>query len=261
MAYQGKFSQPRNTEENIRLKAEARKQEAAAKQAAPVKKAEPEKAPVKKAPVAKAVPQPEAAPAEKPRVTQAPAPVRKPEANQELKQEAAPVEGAKIRNETAPVKKAPKKTDAPKKSGKKKKKKVKKANRNVTIVFYTLYFMMIAAFLGGMFFLNNWLNNFLVNYQASQPTTRCEEIFQQHFADPDWATLYAQAGLSDTAFEGSDAFAAYMEAKVGANELTYVETSAGLSGGHKYLLKLADETRIVLRNGLKLIGVEAPEKM
>ena len=26
-------------------------------------------------------------------------------------------------------------------------------------------------------------------------------------------------------------------------------------------LKLADDTRIVLRNGLKLIGVDAPEKM
>ena len=26
-------------------------------------------------------------------------------------------------------------------------------------------------------------------------------------------------------------------------------------------LKLADETRIVLKNGLKLIGVEAPERM
>ena len=26
-------------------------------------------------------------------------------------------------------------------------------------------------------------------------------------------------------------------------------------------IKLADDTRIVLRNGLKLIGVDAPEKM
>ena len=34
MAYQGKFSQPRNTEENIRLKAEARKKAEAAQKVA-----------------------------------------------------------------------------------------------------------------------------------------------------------------------------------------------------------------------------------
>ena len=39
MAYQGKFSQPRNTEENIRLRAEAQKKEAAEKKPAAKKPA------------------------------------------------------------------------------------------------------------------------------------------------------------------------------------------------------------------------------
>ena len=92
-----------------------------------------------------------------------------------------------------------------------------------------------------MFFLNSWLTDWLTDYEASQPTIKCAEIFQDNFADPDWEALYDMAGLQDTAYEGSEAFAAYMEAKVGSQELTYVETSAGLSGGHKYLLKLDGE--------------------
>ncbi len=188
MAYQGKFSQPRNTEENIRRKAEAKKREAAL--AAEAKAEAPEKAvPVKEAPAVKPTPKQEAAPA--------------------------------------------------KKGGKKKK---KKANRTITIIFYTFYFMLIAAGIAGILFLRSWLNDYLVTYEASQPTTKCEEIFQAHFANPDWKKLYTMAGLTDSAYEGSDAFAALMEEKLGSGEITYVETSAGLTGGHKYLLKLENET-------------------
>ena len=185
MAYQGKFSQPRNTEENIRLKQEAKKREAALAAA-----------------------------------------------NGETAAQAAPVKAAPA--------KTPKQESIPaKKSGKKKK---KKANRTITIIFYTFYFLLLAAGLAGIFFLQGWLNDYLTSYEASQPTTRCEEIFQAHFADPDWQKLYGMAGLSDTAYEGSDAFAAFMNAKIGSGKITYVETSAGLSGGHKYLLKLENET-------------------
>jgi len=129
-----------------------------------------------------------------------------------------------------------------KKTGKKKKRKKKKANRTITLIFYTFYFVLVAALLAGLWFLHGWLTDYLTTYEASQPTTRCEEVFQKYFADPDWSKLYTMAGIPDTAYEGSDAYAAWMNAKVGTRELSYVETSAGLSGGHKYLLKLADET-------------------
>ena len=96
--------------------------------------------------------------------------------------------------------------------------------------------------LAGLWFLHSWLSDYLTTYEASQPTTRCQEIFEANFADPDWAELYRMSGIPDTAYEGSDAFAAYMTEKAGNQELTYVEASAGLSGGHKYLLKLGTET-------------------
>lgn len=191
MAYQGKFSQPRNTEESIRLRTEAQKKETAEQQT--------------------------------PAAAQSPAVPETPVSAQ------------------APAPKAPKAHNASpvKKSGKRKK---KKANRTLTIVFYTFYFVLVAAGLAGIFFLHSWLNDYLTKYEASQPTTKCAEIFQDTFADPNWEALYDMAELQDTAYEGSEAFVSYMEAKVGGKELTYVETSAGLSGGHKYLLKLDNET-------------------
>lgn len=205
MAYKGKFSQPRNTEEILRQKELARKQaQAAGKSAAP-----------------------DTAPADAPKASPAAAPKAAP---------AAP---------KAPVTKP---------TGKGGKRKVKKANRNITIIFYTVYFCLIAAFVGGMFFFNNWLNDFLVNFQNSQPTTKCEEVFSEYFENPDWTRLYHEAGITDTLYEGSDSFAAFMDEKVGSSPLSYVETSAGLSGGHKYLIKLDDETL-----GYFLLKDAAPE--
>lgn len=205
MAYQGKFSQPRNTEENIRLKAEAKKREAAQAAAAGA-----------------------AAPAQEESVKQ-----------NSLRQDPVPAKEVSLKQ--PPVKQpTPRQDAAPvKKSGKKKK---KKANRTVSIIFYTFYFVLVAAGIAGILFLRSWLNDYLVTYEASQPNTKCEDIFQAHFASPDWETLYTMAGLTDSDYEGRDAFAAFMEDKVSGGQITYVETSAGLSGGHKYLLKLGEET-------------------
>ena len=109
------------------------------------------------------------------------------------------------------------------------------------IIFYTLYFMFIAVFGVGMLLGLNWLDNWLVDYEAAQPTVKCQEVFDQLFSNPDWGNLYDLAGVQDTAYEGKDAFVAYMTEKVGSTPLTYVETSAGLSGDKKYFVKLGEE--------------------
>lgn len=109
------------------------------------------------------------------------------------------------------------------------------------IIFYTLYFMLVAIFAVGTLLGLNWLDNWLVDYEAAQPTVKCQEVFDQLFGDPDWGYLYDLAGIQDTAYEGKDAFVSYMTEKVGSTPLTYVETSAGLSGDKKYYVKLDDE--------------------
>ncbi len=109
------------------------------------------------------------------------------------------------------------------------------------IIFYTLYFMFIAVFGVGLLLGLNWLDNWLVEYEAAQPTVKCQEVFDQLFSNPDWGNLYDLAGVQDTAYEGKDAFVAYMTEKVGSTPLTYVQTSAGLSEAKKYFVKLGDE--------------------
>lgn len=117
----------------------------------------------------------------------------------------------------------------------------KKGPRLGGVIFYTLYFLFIAIFVGGTFLGLNWLDNWLVDYQAAQPTVKCQEVFDELFGAPDWGKLYDLAGIQDTAYEGKDAFVAYMTEKVGDTPLTFVETSAGLSGDKKYFVKLGDE--------------------
>lgn len=109
------------------------------------------------------------------------------------------------------------------------------------VIFYTLYFMFILVFFVATFFGLQWLQGWLTDYQAAQPTTKSQEVFEQLFSRPDWSALYDAAGIEDTPYEGKDQFVAYMENKVGDSQLTFKETSAGLSGDKKYLVFLGDE--------------------
>lgn len=110
-----------------------------------------------------------------------------------------------------------------------------------SVIFYTFYFMFILIFFVGVFFLLQWLHGWLSDYEAAQPTVKCEQVFQQLFGDPDWEQLYPLTKAADTEFEGKEEYVAYMESKVGDGELSYQETASGLSDDKKYFIKLGDE--------------------
>ena len=116
----------------------------------------------------------------------------------------------------------------------------RKGPRMGSLIFYTFYFMFILLFFVAVHFGLNWLNGWLVDYEAAQPTTKSQEVFEQLFADPDWSNLYDMAGIQDTEYEGKEEFVAYMENKVADKELTFQETSAGLSG-KKYVVLMEGE--------------------
>ena len=111
-------------------------------------------------------------------------------------------------------------------------------------IFYSIYFAFIVLAICALLLLMTPLHNWLVKFEASQPDTQCQQVYDVLFADPDWGVLYDLAGLEATEFEGKEEFIHYMTVKT-ANaknpELTYSETSAGLSGDHKYLVYLDDE--------------------
>lgn len=148
----------------------------------------------------------------------------------------------------APTKKAPRKEapvaqKAPQKNthAASKPPRKKKPITKGTMIFYSVYALVIIAFFIGIAVVMNMLGDWLTRFEASQPETKSKEVFQQYFADPDWEQLYDLAGFQDSLFESKDSYAAYMENKVGDKELTYIKTSAGLSGGHKYIVRLDGE--------------------
>lgn len=117
----------------------------------------------------------------------------------------------------------------------------KKGPRLGGVIFYTLYFLFILLFFLATFIGMLWLNNWLGDYEASQPTVKAEQVFQQYFANADWGSLYDAAGMADSPYEGKEEFVTYMEQKVGTSSLTYLRTSNGLSNDKKYNILLGDE--------------------
>jgi len=109
------------------------------------------------------------------------------------------------------------------------------------VIFYTLYFLFILVFFLGTYIGLQWLQGWLTDFEAAQPTVKSEQVFTQLFTDPDWGALYDAAGAKDSAYEGKDAYVAYMENKVGNTKLTFLETSAGLSTDKKYVVRLDNE--------------------
>ncbi len=122
-----------------------------------------------------------------------------------------------------------------------KKEKKKKRIRVGTVIFYLFYLLLIGAFAMGMNYVLGELEDWLTLYEASQPQTKSQEIFDRLFSDPNWEEIYTLADLEDTKFESKEAYAAYMAEKIGDKELTFHKTSAGLSGGQKYIVKLDNE--------------------
>ncbi len=115
---------------------------------------------------------------------------------------------------------------------------------NGTVAFYMGFFILILAILVGLCIGMVALNNYLKNFERAQPTAKSQEVFQQLFSNPNWADLYAKAGEKGTIYEGADAYAAHMQKVVGDQKLSYLETSAGLSGGKKYIVRLDNKQKV-----------------
>lgn len=117
----------------------------------------------------------------------------------------------------------------------------RKQNNKGKIVFYSIYAGFILTFFVVLFAVLGPLKAWLTEYEASQPNYAREQVFQQLFQSRDWKTLYEKAEETGTLFEGAEEFAAYMEEKVGQQELQCLETSAGLSGDKKFIVKVGEE--------------------
>lgn len=159
------------------------------------------------------------------------------------KAEAAPAEAAK---------EAP----APVRRSNDRRRSAKRKNKNGTILFYTVYAAFVLAFFIALACVMDPLRDWLIEYEASQPNHKRDEVYAELFEDPDWKKIYALAGLQGNTFENADTFAAYMDAKVGDRELTCLETSAGLSGNKKFIIRLGSEK---IASFMLTTAVQVPE--
>lgn len=109
------------------------------------------------------------------------------------------------------------------------------------VIFYTIFFLCIFLFYTATYFglleLRDWLNR----YEMAQPTTKSQEVFETLFSDPDWDSLYDIANVRNAAYGSRDDFINYMENRVGETDLTYIETSTGLSNDKKYIVRIGNE--------------------
>ena len=109
------------------------------------------------------------------------------------------------------------------------------------LIFYIIFFACILAIYTFTYLKLGDLQNWLIRYEAAQPTKKYEEVFEAYFRDPNWGLLYDNAGIPKSQYEGKEAFVAYMEEKVGDTPLNGLETSAGLSKDKKFIIRLGDE--------------------
>lgn len=111
--------------------------------------------------------------------------------------------------------------------------------RTGTLVFYTVCMGFVFVFYLATFLGLRYLNAWLVRFESAQPTAKSAAVFEELFTNPDWGALYDRAGMTI----GRDSFRTVMEEKVGSQELSYAETSAGLAKNQKkYVVLLGDET-------------------
>lgn len=105
-------------------------------------------------------------------------------------------------------------------------------------IFYGCLLGFVLVFFIGVFIGMGALNNWLIGFEAAQPKSKSQEVFNQLFTNPNWASLYKTAGEQDTPFENAATYAAYMNTVVGSKKLTFAETVADVEGDHKYVVRV-----------------------
>jgi hypothetical protein len=86
------------------------------------------------------------------------------------------------------------------------------------------------------------LRPWLTRFEAAQPKHTSQEIFQTLFSPADWGRVYDEANLDGTVYQGREGFIQSMEELTAGQELTLVETSAGLSGDRRYIVKAGSDS-------------------
>lgn len=106
------------------------------------------------------------------------------------------------------------------------------------IILPVFLLLLLAVFLFIRFAV---LRPWLVRFESSQPKHASQEVFAELFSPADWNKIYDLAGLE----EDRERFIQAMEEMTGEQTLSMVETSAGLSGDRRYIVKAGTDNLAV----------------
>lgn len=103
-----------------------------------------------------------------------------------------------------------------------------------TVIFYTLYTLLVAGAAFGIFYVLQELTAYLDNYERSLVKYEAEEVFEEYFSPCRFDKLYDMQNVELSEFEDKNDFITYMEGLYGGKEIIYKEVSAGMDGIKKY---------------------------
>ena len=98
-------------------------------------------------------------------------------------------------------------------------------------VFYTVYFALILLFVIALIIGSFILHDVLAEYESVQPEYTAEEIFREHFAEPDIASLIEMSSTEYALFEPAGRVAEYLSEQIEGKEITYSPSSIKESDG------------------------------
>lgn len=110
-------------------------------------------------------------------------------------------------------------------------------------LFYKVLLGLILALLAAFCYIRfGLLRPWLVRFEAAQPKHASQEVFAGLFSPADWGRVYDLAGLDAGVYGDREGFARSMEELTSGREMTLVETSAGLSGARRYIVKAGGDS-------------------
>ncbi len=110
-------------------------------------------------------------------------------------------------------------------------------------LFYKVLLGIVLTLVAGFCYLRfGVLRPWLARFEAAQPRHASQEVFAELFAPADWGRVYDLAGLEEGFYGDREGFARSMEELTAGREMTLVETSAGLSGNRRYIVKAGSDS-------------------
>lgn len=110
-------------------------------------------------------------------------------------------------------------------------------------LFYKVLLGIVLVLLAGFCYIRfGILRPWLTRFEAAQPKHTSQEVFADLFSPADWGRVYDLAGLEAGVYGDRESFARSMEELTTGREMALVETSAGLSGGRRYIVKAGGDS-------------------